>query len=492
MSELPQGWQAGALSELADTVRGVTYNKSQAQEAAGAGLLPILRANNIKSGKLSLDDLIHVPESCISSTQAVLQGDIVVAMSSGSRNVVGKTAQLETHWKGSFGAFCAVLRVSPDIDARYLYYFTQSHAYRSRVSELAAGVNINNLKPTHFEEIEIPVAPLEEQKRIAEKLDSVLSQVESIRTRIIATSELLDRFRRAIFESAVSGRMTTGHEESIESADELLANLKRDHEIAGGHLRGNAANPVDEAHDLEQGDVPSHWRVAEMRDICAPGRPITYGILKPGPELENGVPYIRVADFPGNKLNTSTVKNTSSEIDFAYRRARLNEGDLVLSIRGSVGRIIKIPAKLQGANITQDTARLSTSGRVSVDYVLIALKAESTQRRMRAAVRGVAVRGINIGDVRALQIPLPPRAEQDMIVQQSDRLFAIADQLNARIEVAKRHVEKLSKSLLSKAFRGELVPQDPQDEPAGLLLERIRAQRAASPKPKRGRKSAAN
>lgn len=208
MSELPGGWCTSALSGLADTVRGVTYNKLQAQSTAEEGLLPILRANNINSGKLVFDDLVFVPEDCVSRTQVLLAGDIVVAMSSGSRSVVGKSAQVEAPWPGSFGAFCGVLRASQEIDARYLYYFTQSRAYRDRVSELAAGVNINNLKPGHFEKISVPLAPLAEQKRIAQKLDALLAQVDTLKARIDAIPALLKRFRQGVLASAITGSLT--------------------------------------------------------------------------------------------------------------------------------------------------------------------------------------------------------------------------------------------------------------------------------------------
>ncbi|OHC14750.1 MAG: restriction endonuclease subunit S [Pseudomonadales bacterium GWC2_63_15] len=96
-----------------------------------------------------------------------------------------------------------------------------------------------------------------------------------------------------------------------------------------------------------------------------------------------------------------------------------------------------------------------------------------------------------MGDVRALQIPLPPRAEQTEIVRRVEQLLAFADQLEAKVASAKSRIDHLTQSILAKAFRGELVPQDPDDEPASVLLERIKAQRAAAPKTKRGRKASA-
>lgn len=109
---------------------------------------------------------------------------------------------------------------------------------------------------------------------------------------------------------------------------------------------------------------------------------------------------------------------------------------------------------------------------------------------MAGKTRGVAQKGINLADVRRLPIALPSRTAQREIVDRVEQLFTYADQLEAKVAAAKQRIDALTQSLLAKAFRGELVPQDPTDEPASALLERIRAQRAATPKPKRGRKAA--
>jgi type I restriction enzyme S subunit len=330
------------------------------------------------------------------------------------------------------------------------------------------------------------VPPPAEQRRIANKLDTLLTRVDACRDRLARVTPMLKRFRQSVLAAATSGRLTeewrlSGH--CAGTGSDVLLQLQQDHAIAGGHARGNASAPTDEAHDLNVDDLPENWCVLTLRDACEPGRPITYGILKPGPELTDGVPYIRVADFPGNRLRLDSIKKTSHEIDDQFKRARLRPGDLLLSIRGSVGRIVEIPESLANANITQDTARLTISRRIDSQYVAISRQDESTQRRMRTATRGVAVRGINIGDVRALQVPLPPRGEQTEIVRRVETLFAFADRLEARLAAAQTAADRLTPALLAKAFRGELVPQDPDDEPAAELLTRIRAQRDQSQRP---------
>lgn len=103
---------------------------------------------------------------------------------------------------------------------------------------------------------------------------------------------------------------------------------------------------------------------------------------------------------------------------------------------------------------------------------------------------GSTIPQVNNTDISPLVIPLPPLAEQTEIVRRVEQLFAFADQLEARVKAAQVRIDRLTQSILAKAFRGELVPQDPNDEPASVLLERIKAQRAAVPKARRGRRAA--
>jgi type I restriction enzyme S subunit len=166
-------WPTVPVGEIAQQVRGVSYDKSQVSNSAAPGLRPVLRAGNIQEGSLLLDkDLVYVPDSCIAHQQLLRPGDIVIAASSGSIDVVGKAAQLSEPWEGSFGAFCKVVRPSSErVNPRYLHHFFQSTGYRRKVSSLAAGANINNLKNEHIDDLLLPLPPLEEQRRIAAILD---------------------------------------------------------------------------------------------------------------------------------------------------------------------------------------------------------------------------------------------------------------------------------------------------------------------------------
>ncbi len=491
MSELPNGWVDIAIGEISDVIAGGTPKANDASNFAlpGKGIAWLTPADlsgykqkEISKGSRDLSQKGY--DSC--SAKLMPKGSLLFS----SRAPIGYVALAANEISTNQGFKSFVFPA--EVDPTYAFFFLKS--IRELADSLGTGTTFKELSGTTAKTLPFRLAPTNEQIRIAKKLDELLAQVDTLKARIDTIPALLKRFRQSVLAAAVSGQLTEEWRASaitLGSAHQLHQQLKESHEAEGGHARGNASNPTEEAHDLSPSDLPECWDIAEMRDICAPGRPITYGILKPGPELEEGVPYIRVADFPGNKLNPANIKKTSPEIDLQFKRARLITGDLLLSIRGSVGRLIKIPEALEGANITQDTARLSISPLVSTTFIYWVLLADSTQRRMKNATRGVAVRGINIGDVRAIQIPLPTLEEQTEVVRRVEQLFAFADQVEAKVASAKTRIDHLTQSILAKAFRGELVPQDPNDEPASVLLERIKAERTAAPKANRGRKASA-
>ncbi len=183
------------VRELAEQVRGVSYRKADASAAPRPGYLPILRAGNITEDGLRFDDLVYVPTERISEKQKIRRNDVVIAASSGSLRVVGKAARSLDDYEGSFGAFCKVLRPGPGVDPAYFAHFFRTQHYRQRVSALAAGVNINNLRNEHLDEIQIPVPPLAGQRRIAEILD----KADALRAKCRAALAQLDTLTQSIF-----------------------------------------------------------------------------------------------------------------------------------------------------------------------------------------------------------------------------------------------------------------------------------------------------
>lgn len=157
---LPTGWKLASGVEIFTVIRGVTFRKGDASSDGSPGTIAILRAGNLQNGRIVDDDLIYVDRRFIQSNQILRLGDIVVAMSSGSASVVGKAASVrETTAETSFGAFCAAIRPNDEVIQGWLSHYFRTEAYRKQMSASAAGVNINNLRPSHLEELAIAIHP---------------------------------------------------------------------------------------------------------------------------------------------------------------------------------------------------------------------------------------------------------------------------------------------------------------------------------------------
>ena len=234
-------------------------------------------------------------------------------------------------------------------------------------------------------------------------------------------------------------------------------------------------------------DIPESWSWKSLDSLRRSDRPIIYGIIKPGPHVPDGVPYVRVNEMKNGSIDIANLRRTSHERAARFARATLEAGDLLISKDGTIGRVAIVPPELTGANITQHLVRVSPSDGVNRFYLKAATEAPFSQHWLTEEKKGVALQGVNVEDFRRLPLPMPPLKEQHEIVRRVEALFKLADAIEKRVAAAQARADKLTQSILAKAFRGELVPteaelarQEGRDyEPASVLLERIRAERSA-------------
>jgi type I restriction enzyme S subunit len=486
MSTVPTNWAIAAGSDLFSLVRGVSYNKTDASDLPGDGLVPIFRANNISDGQIVTDDLVYVPSRYVSPEQFLRDGDLLIAASSGSRTVVGKAARAtHLHLRFAFGAFCTVARSWVNEHSPWLSCYMKTKAYRKYVERVALGININNLRGSDLAAMPIKIAPLPEQRRIVAKIEGLSAKSRRARDHLDHIARLVEKYRQAILASAFRGvltqtwRTTTG---ARETPTERLACLLEERESLRSSVSQRGRASVDAGRiPVDLGRLPDGWAITNLERITDPNRLIQYGILMPGPDIDGGIPYVKVLNIRGGRVELARIRRTSPEIHKQYRRSSVRKGDILLTIRGTVGRLAIVPEELDGGNITQDTVRINVLGNVFREFVFWFLSSPAAQAYFQANQKGVAVRGINVGDVRLLEVPLPSRQEQQEIVRRIEASLGWVERLASEATSARKLIDQLDQAVLAKAFQGELVPQDPNDEPASVLLERIRAERAAAP-----------
>jgi type I restriction enzyme S subunit len=196
---------------------------------------------------------------------------------------------------------------------------------------------------------------------------------------------------------------------------------------------------------------PRRFSVRRAIELVDPSRPISYGILMPGPDQAQGVKYVRVVDLQDGGVELTGIRKTTEAISNSYRRSLLAPGDLLMSIRGHVGRLAVVPSELAGANITQDTARLAIVGAQPV-FVRECLRTQAFRAWMAKHTKGVAVRGINLADVKLMPIIQPPFDLQ----REFARKAAAIEKLISTHRSSSGDLDALFASLQHRAFRGEL------------------------------------
>ena len=360
----------------------------------------------------------------------------------------------------------ALARPVPGLEPRFLAWYLASEAdgKRSLLSSSRGGTK-SGLGLDDIRQVEIPLAPLAEQQRIADKLDAVVARVDACRDRLARVAPLLKRFKQSVLDAAVSGRLT--------------ADWRKAHPMVSRHAQLAAkANAGDNTTKEIDPENPEGWRVLRAEEVVQSGANIVYGIVQPGPKLAAGVPYVQTTDIVNGRVQVDTLSFTSPEIAGDYQRSSIRTGDVLLGIIRAT-KVAVVPEGLQGANISRSVARLRPGNEVMSRYLAIALQSPNVQQWLRAQHRGMDMPVLNLAQVRQAPIPVAPRDEQTEVVRRVDSLFAFADRLEARLAKAQAAADRLTPALLAKAFRGELVPQDPTDEPAAVLLQRLATSRPA-------------
>jgi type I restriction enzyme S subunit len=405
---------------------------------------PYLRSANIGWSGLELSDVKEMNFDAADFERFRLDvGDVLLNEGSGSASEVGKPAI----WRGEIDGCCfqnTLLRVKPrGATPEYLRYYFEFSARSGRFVGETQGVNIFHIGRDGLASYPVPVPPIAEQQRIVAKLDALTARTAGARADLDRIPALADRYRQAVLTAAFSDP--------------------------------SVVRPLGEIID----EGPENgWSPASS------------------PEATGALTLKLSATTSGEmRLDAQTTKriHTTPPESSKYW---LRPGDLLIQRANSLEHV-GASAIFDGPPRTYIYPDLMMRVRIADpelrQLVWRHLNSEQARQYFRENATGTAgnMPKINGQVVRALPVPLPAANDRSRLRQQIDAAFAEIDRLAAEAAAARRLIDRLHQAILAKAFRGELVPQDPNDEPAGVLLERIRAERAAAPKPKRGRKTTA-
>ncbi|WP_174367285.1 restriction endonuclease subunit S [Deinococcus sp. JMULE3] len=435
---LPPSWRETTLGEICSRIVDGSHNPPKAQPEG----LPMLSAKNIQGRRITFDNprLILADDFAFEDLRtSVSSGDVLMTIV----GAIGRTAVVpENHSPFTLQRSVAVLK-NPHIDSNLLAYFLEAPMLQNYFADNAKGTAQKGIYLKALSQTPIPLPPLPEQVRIADKLDALLARVEAGRERLERVPKLLKRFRQSVLSAAVSGELTREWR-------------------GGGDAEWEASRFGDFIREITQG-----WSPTCDKD--------------PAPLDKWGV--IKTTAIQAMEYRDQENKNLPDEF-LPMPHLEIESGDLLITrkgprVRAGVACYVRITrSKLM---ICDTVYRVRLSGKMSGQYAEIYLNAPETQGVIDELKAGISESGLNLthSSIHGLSLNCPPPTEQAEIVRRVEALFAIADRIEAKYAAALSSFDRLTPALLAKAFRGELVPQDPNDEPASVLLERIRAARAA-------------
>ena len=387
------GWHAQAIRRLFSG----TFPGDWGDEGDPDTGVAVLRSTNFRDdGSIDYGDLAFRSIAAARlEKRGIHRGTILIEKAGGSSTrPAGRVVYCDRDFDGTASNFVEIVRVAQQYVPQYVFYLLYWNYHAGRVHKYQQQTTgIINFKLCEYSDEEVLVpAKTAEQSKIAE----VLSAVD----RAIKQTEAL---------IAKQQRIKTG------LMQDLLARGIDEH----GNLRSEQTH---EFKDSPLGRIPVEWELRSLGQCVRADAPICYGILMPGQGVDNGVPVIKVKDIIGGRIVQDNLLLTDHRIDRQYRRSRLRSGDLVITIRGTTGRLAVVPPELDGANITQDTARVRLSDCHSARFCFYCLQSESAQGQIALHTIGQAVKGINIGDVKRLLLGMPSLHEQEQLANRFEGL----------------------------------------------------------------------
>jgi type I restriction enzyme S subunit len=456
MSEtLPQGWIETIFDAVCYVNGGFAFKSKEYTDSG----LPLIRISNIVDEKIALDKKpIFIDKKRLDefSTFIVEKNDILIALSGATTGKFGKYDLSDIALLNQrVGQFKFINKATEHRD----FYFYYLRLIKDKILEESYGNAQPNISPKQLGLFSIPLPPLAEQQRIVAKLEALLTRSTNARNELAAIPKLIERYKQAVLAAAFRGDLT---------ADWRKENANKDKMV----LKASIKDPF--SLDFY---APQSWQMCILGEACK----ITGGSQPPKAKFsdkpQNGyVRLIQIRDYKTDKFITYVPKEL-------VRRFCSSEDIMIGRYGPPIFQILK------GLNGAYNVALMKAESQLkslSNNYLYYFLQCPNLYNYVEVSSdRTAGQSGVNKAHLEKYPIIIPSLEEQSEIVERIKTAFKAIDTIQIELTQAEALRKRLEQATLAKAFRGELVPQDPNDEPASVLLERIRAEREAQPKAKR-------
>lgn len=438
--EVPENWVWVRLGNFIDLLRGVSYKKHDVHNEKMENDCLILRGGNIIEGGLDLNaDNVYVDKSLVSEAQLIRKNDIIIVSSTGSVKVIGRAGLAFYDYNDvAFGAFLTLARPKNGCNKSFVDLFFQSFLYRKSIRELASGVNINNIRSEYITNMTFPLPPLSEQQRIVERIEELFAKLDEAKERL---QEAVDSF--AVRKAAILHKAFTG---------ELTKQWRRENGVS------------DESWEEKKGEDFFEYVTSGSR-----GWAKYYS--------DKGSIFVRM----GN-LNHGTIELDFSDIQYVElpdqvegQRSKLQKNDILISITADVGMIGLVREDMD-AYINQHVALARPKNDLYAEFLAWYFVSDVGLQQMQNKQRGATKIGLGLQDIRSIILKIPTLPEQHEIVRLIDDLLARERAAQQAAEQALASIDLMKKSILARAFRGELGTNKASEASALERLQQVLAE----------------
>ena len=466
---VPENWVWVNCGAIAEIVRGVSYKKDQVEQFKNANTSLVIRGGNIQEGKLvNQDDNVYVKNDIINENQRLQEKDVLLVSSTGSNKVIGKAASVTPEFVNeSFGAFVTLLRPDKKINGDYFGFYFQSSSYKSVISNLAKGSNIKNIKKEHLQNLSFPLPPLNEQKRIAEKVERLFAKIDEAKRLIEEVKESFELRWESILDKAFRGELTRkwrSKNSMFENADGIFKEIQKAHK---------KSNKEDEHEINPPYQIPQNWRWVRLGDIVDINPSKKKLVDIEDDQICTFIPMSSISDKTGEIENPEIREYAKVKKGYTF----FLENDILFAkITPCMenGKIAIAQNLINGFGFgSTEFHVIRTNPYINTKLIYYLLRSKKFRMEAKKEMTGaVGQQRVPKSFLENYLFPLPPKAEQDKIVELLDKLYAKEVEIS-KIEALEGEIDSLRQSILNKAFRGELGTNDPTDEHAIELLKEV-------------------
>ena len=505
---LPEGWRWSTIGDIAAYVQ-----RGKSPRYAPRSALPVVNQRCVRWHGVDTQHLKFIDESQWADwgdERTLRDGDIL--WNSTGTGTIGRAAifrPLPEFERIVADSHVTVIRPKTALP-EFLHSWIKSPMIQARIDEMQSGsTNQVELARSEVLKTRVPLAPLAEQRRIVAKLEALQARSRRAKEALDTVPALLEKLRQSILAAAFRGDLTKdwrAQNPNVEPANELLKRIRAERrakweqaELAKLKAKGKTPSddkwkakykepePVDTAGLPE---LPLGWCWASVEQVSTL---ITSGSRGWAEFYASAGPiFIRSQDINADRLELDECAHVQLPVDAEGARTRVNQGDVLITITGAnVTRCAWVVEEVDEAYVSQHVALVRPLGIPAALAHMWLIADSGGRRQLKAAAYGLGKPGLNLSDVAGVVIPLASAAEQREIVACLQQRLADLDLVRDRLIDQTHQLADLDRSTLAKAFRGELVPQDSNDEPPGAMLERARTETDAecTPAPWRGRKA---